>query len=292
MSGGGFDKLMEDGAKKLRQMIAFVLLHQFATGGGQSSGGANAQADEQQNPEPRRASVLANNNLLSVAALANGWRSTLDFSEDLIAVKIPMVLLFLLVLGFFAMLAYVVVSFMDALLRRFDARRNIRALFTFLLIGVLGFLAIYVAFASIGIDFGNLFLAIGLLTIAISAAFTTIFANIGAGLLIQLADKVEFGQVISVNGTTGVVILMNLSDVTVEAVTGTGVIESIPNSWFFQYVVTRRIDLEMQIEQVRQSGATAGVRPGMERLNAFALQQQSASSSADDTESGSKSKLT
>lgn len=217
--------------ERSRQLIAVILLHQLATAGGQEGDGGAAGS---QGPHIK---VLSRENIARSLSMAEGARAALDFVEDMFAVRLPKLFIFAIIFGFGLLLTSVLPIFLEEVLSRLGAPRHVRVGWGYLTYVATFIGALWVALAAVGIDFLGIVLTLGVVTIAVSVGVQAIIGNIASAFTIQITDKAELGQDITVNGVRGIIVEMNLSDVVLRLPDGD--IVFLPNNYFTQYPVRR-----------------------------------------------------
>lgn len=218
----------------MRQALALIL---FAQAFALSELEVGQEGDERQ--EQDQAGVFSRRHLVTALSWQSGPRVMLDFVEDLIAVRFAKFLLFITVLGFFIVVTYFNTYMVRELLNRFGAPRNVgMALGWIVYFGTL-ITGIWLSLAVVGVELLGILLTFGIIGIFIGPAVGTWVVNVVSAIWIQISDKVELDQLISVGGDLGYVVDMTLSDVIIRRYDDTTKIVYIPNSHFFQTSMTR-----------------------------------------------------
>lgn len=210
-----------------RSALAVGLLANLA--GGQQEA---AQADP---------GLLSHESVGARLSLAAGARATLNFVEDLFAVRLPKFAIFLVIVSFGLLAMRIIPLFVDEIARRFGVPRHYRALVSYLLhIGIFVF-AFWLALAAVGIDFFNIVLSFGVISIVLSVGLSNIVSNVFSGIMIQINDTVQRGSDVTINGVRGTVIEMSLSAVLLRLHDDPDDLVFVPNSHFTQSAVRRHI---------------------------------------------------
>jgi len=210
-----------DGAQVVRTALAAGLLANLA-------GGADPD-------------VLSHKEISARMSLAVGARATLDFVEDLFAVRLPKFAIFLVIVAFGLFAMRIIPLFVDEIARRFGAPRHYRALISYLLhIGIFVF-AFWLALAAIGIDFFNIVLSFGVISIVLSVGLSGIIGNVFSGIMIQINDTAQRGSDVTINGVRGTVIEMSVTSVLLRLHDDADDLVFVPNTHFTQSVVRRHI---------------------------------------------------
>ena len=138
----------------------------------------------------------------------------------------------------------------NALVGRTDIRLDLKALIKTVIklaIWILGLL-IAAAVAIPGFTPAGLIAGLGVGALAIGFAFQDIFENFLAGVLIMLRDKMNIGDIIEVEGTTGKVERITLRETHVRALSNELTI--MPNSMLFKNSVKILTDAAMRRDEV------------------------------------------
>ena len=102
-------------------------------------------------------------------------------------------------------------------------------------------IGIIVAISSTGTNVSGIVAGIGLWALAIGYGLQYIFANIGAGFMIMLSGEIKKGDNITIYGSSGVVVNMNLRYITLQ---NGDTINLIPNNLFVTYPITKTVKQE------------------------------------------------
>lgn len=187
--------------------------------------------------------VLSKSVLGGHFSMDENMHSIMDFVEDLFAVRIPKFVTFAVILIFAIILANIIPMIFDEIGRRFQAPRNYRAVVHYFVEISIIILGLWLALAAVGIDFLGIVLTFGVVTIAISAGVSIYVSNMFGGIQLQTEGRIQVGQIISVNGTRGMVLEMTLSCVAVRLMDDKGALTTtvgdIPNHYFPQYITMR-----------------------------------------------------
>jgi small-conductance mechanosensitive channel len=215
----------------IRHIAALVLLHngrQFVGGQEQAAAAANEQ-------QPRF--VLSHSRTFASSVILQNVHNVMSFVEELFAVRLPRFGIFIVIFAFGIVLAKIVPLVFDDILKRFRVPRHYRACFRYLLqIGIF-VLGLWLALASVGIDFVGIVLTFGVVSIVISAGVSGTISNVFSGIMLQTNDMVQLGHDITINGIRGIVVDMSLSSVSLQRVEDDSNTVVVPNNYFSQYPV-------------------------------------------------------
>ena len=102
-------------------------------------------------------------------------------------------------------------------------------------------IGVVVAISSTGANISGIVAGIGLWALAVGYGMQYIFANIGAGFMIMLSGEIKKGDNITIYGSSGVVVNMNLRYITLQNGDNLFV---IPNNLFVTYPITKTVKQE------------------------------------------------
>ncbi len=243
--------------ERSRHLLAIILLHNLAAAGGQ-----DGEEVQQGGAQQQHIKVMSREHVYQALALREGARAAMDFMEELFAVQLPKLLIFALIFGFGLLLAKLLPLFTEEFLARIGAMQNVRIVWAYItFLGVFA-AALWIALAAIGINVWQILITFGILTLALTAGFQVVISNTVSAFAIQLTNKTETGQEISVNGVRGIVVEMNLADVLVRLVDGSEDLVYIPNSYLTQFPVRHHVSVQPQEQDVViDSGSSAGEVP-------------------------------
>lgn len=263
--------------ERARQVLAFIILHQLALTASPEAAGSGASAQQQQQ-EIVNDNVLSQENMAQAMSWTHGSRMVLNFTEDLIAVKIPKIIVFVSILLFFWLLTSVVMPYINGVLVRAEARKSVQIIVNFSMYLLLIFLALAVALAAIGIELFALLVAFSVIGVALATSIAVIVNNITGGYSVQVNEMFGVGDTVTIEGTTGVVVWLNLTHVALESLDGNGDVTFVANSAAMIGKTTRH-NMEQRrrnAEIAARSGAaaetTASGASAANRLNAFVVQ--------------------
>lgn len=259
--------------ERARQVLAFIILHQLALSSSGESVSSGVSAQEQQGVSDN---VLSQENMAQAMSWTHGSRLVLNFTEDLIAVKIPKILVFVAILLFFWLLTSVVMPYINGVLVRAEARKSVQIMVNFSMYLLLIFLALAVALAAIGIELFALLIAFSVIGVALATSIAVIVNNITGGYSVQVNEMFGVGDTVTIEGTTGTVIWLNLTHVALESVDGNRDITFVANSaamigkTTWHNMEQRRRNAAMAAHSAAATSASGA--SAAERLGAFVVQ--------------------
>ncbi|MSP52977.1 MAG: mechanosensitive ion channel [Gammaproteobacteria bacterium] len=138
---------------------------------------------------------------------------------------------------------FLIAWIMGRILHHFTKKNDARLALTFgrLVRNLLLIVGVIVAISSTGANISGIVAGLGLGALAIGYGMQYIFANVGAGFMIMLSGEIKKGDNITIYGSSGVVINMNLRYITLQNGDNLFV---IPNNLFVTYPITKTVKQE------------------------------------------------